>query len=89
MEFKVAFQTSMYWMRRCNIVMGDNRTFDLAGRFIPQLREALRAVGHEKSNSAVKCQLDQEHLNLIKSLTEAERMLFDAVRQRVEYLLTH
>jgi hypothetical protein len=87
-EFTVAFHNTMHWLQRCNIlVMGDRRTFDLAGKLLPQLRDAFNHVGHENANSAAKCHLDEAHLSVITSLTEAERKVFHAVQQRVEYML--
>lgn len=89
LEFMIAYKNTMDWLRRCNIlIMDDVRTFDLAGRFIPQLDRALHNVSRENANSVRKCVLDQDHLALLISLTEAERLVYNAARRRIAYLLT-
>lgn len=89
LEFLIAYRNAMYWMRRCNIlIMDDSRTFALTGIFVPQLREALTSVRRENANRGHKCLLDQEHLSLLMSLTEAERMVFNAAERRIAYMST-
>jgi len=87
-EFQISYQNTLHWLSRCHIlVLEDQRTLQLSGSLIPELKDALDSLGHENSNKASKCQLDREHTNVLYKLTEAERRLYNAVQSRVNYLV--
>jgi hypothetical protein len=87
-EFQISYQNTLHWLARCHIlVLEDQRTLQLSGSLIPELKDALDSLGHENSNKASKCQLDREHTNVLYKLTEAERRLYNAVQSRVNYLV--
>jgi len=87
-EFWAAYQNSLRWLEQCHIlILDDDRTARLVGKYIPQLKANLNGLEQKNRNKNEKCQLDKARLSLLHELTAAERRLYKAVQSRVNYLV--